>query len=67
MELHGILTIKEIKKTHSPRPVGGVESGQFHICLRIDWQEQLGSKTDRTTQGFSMRKENFKTYGCQNL
>ena len=27
MELHGSSTTKEIKKKHSPRPVGGAETG----------------------------------------
>ena len=25
-----------------------------HICVQINWKEQLGSETDRATQGTSM-------------
>ena len=28
-----------------------------HICIQINWEEQLGSKTDHTTQGSSMEKQ----------
>ena len=87
IKLCGSLTTKEIKKTHSSRPVGGAGiwakrtcgktaaggpskvadcgaglvrqqledwggcsggswSGRSHICVQINWEEQLGSKTD---------------------
>ena len=29
-------------------------SRQFHICMQINWEEQLGSETDCVTQGSSM-------------
>ena len=29
---------------------------QSHICMRINWEEQLGSETDRATQGSSVGK-----------
>ena len=32
-------------------------SGQSHMCEQINWEEQLGSETDCTTQGSSSRKE----------
>ena len=35
---------------------GGWQSRQSHICMWINWEEQLGSKTDRTTQGSSVGK-----------
>ena len=70
IKLYRSPTTKELKKKHSSRLVGGVEmgsqgtedlwqgsgrpSGRSHICLWIDWEEKLGSETDRATQGFSM-------------
>ena len=27
-----------------------------HICVQINWEEQLGSETDRKTQGSSVGK-----------
>ena len=67
-----VWTTKEIKKKHSSRPVGGAEMGsgggedlwqgsgwktrQFHICMRINWEEQVVSKTDHAPQGSSMGK-----------
>ena len=71
------LTTKEIKKKHSSRLVGGVETGsrgredsqpgsgwrtgqgaglqtrRSHICVQINQEEELGSKTDLATQGSS--------------
>ena len=32
-----------------------------HICVQINQEEQLGSKTDHATQGSSMGKESLKT------
>ena len=32
------------------------QSGQSHICVWINWEEQLGSETDHATQGSSMGK-----------
>ena len=66
--------MKELKKKHSSRPVGGAEthsnaaledwggggrgwlSEWSHICVQINWEEQLGSETDRETQGSSVGK-----------
>ena len=48
----------------------GWQSRQSHICVQINWEEQLGSETDHTTQGASKGKEaskplTEKTYqGC---
>ena len=65
IKLYGSLTTKELKKKHSSRQVGRVETGsqgredsqqdggwrtrQSHICMRMNWEEQLGSETDHTT------------------
>ena len=78
--MYGSPTTKEIKKKHSPRPIGGVEmgsqaemthckaagwrtrqgcdwrSGRSHIHVQINREEQLGSKTDRATQGSNRGK-----------
>ena len=35
--------------------------------MQINREEQLGSKTDHTTQGSSKGKESLKTCGCKNL
>ena len=70
IELYGSPTTKELKKKHSPRPVGGVETGsrvermqggalqtgRSHIHVQINWEEQLGSETDHTTQGSRVGK-----------
>ena len=47
-----------------------VEQGsgwRFHICMRINQEDQLGSKTDCATQASSMWKKSLKTSGCKNL
>ena len=44
-----------------------LEDQWSHICMQINWQEQLGSETDHTTQGSNMGKESLKTSGCKNL
>ena len=83
MELYGSPTTKELKKKHSPRPVGGEEtgsqdgqdsqksrgwqtgqggnwrSGQSHICVQINQEEQLGRETVCTTQGSRAGKWNL--------
>ena len=62
IKLHGSLTTKELKKKYSIKLVGGAETGSqgredswkgggwwtrwSHICVQINWEEQLGSKTD---------------------
>ena len=67
IKLYGNLTTKELKKKYSSRLVGGVETviwgrddlwqgGSWqtrwsHICVQINWEEQLGSQTDCATQG----------------
>ena len=67
IKLYGSPKTKELKKKHSSRPIGGVEtgsqdredtqqggswrSGWSHICVRTNWKEQLGSKLDHATQG----------------
>ena len=72
IELHGSQTTKELKKKHSSRLVGGVETGsqdgedsrqgggrwttQSHICVRINWDEQLRSEREHTTQGSNVGK-----------
>ena len=38
-----------------------------HICVQINWEEQLGSETDHTTQGSSEGRESLQTSGCKNL
>ena len=35
-------------------------TGQSHICVWINWEEQLGSETESATQGSSMRKKGTK-------
>ena len=35
---------------------GGLQTGQSYIHMRINQEEQLGSKTDRATQGSSVGK-----------
>ena len=32
---------------------GGLQTGQSHIRVQINWEEQLGSETDHTTQSSS--------------
>ena len=69
IKLYGSLTIKELKKKHSFSLVGGAEMGRedaqqgggwrtrwSHICMLINWEEQLGAETDNATQGPSMGK-----------
>ena len=34
----------------------GLQTGQSYICMQINWEEQLGSETDLTTQGSSAGK-----------
>ena len=34
----------------------GWQTGQFHICVQINREEQLGSETDPPTQGSSLGK-----------
>ena len=69
IELYISQTTKELKKKHLSRLLGGVEMGswggedawkgsswrtrQSHICMWINQEEQMGSETDSTTQGFS--------------
>ena len=38
------------------RQGSGLQTGQSHIRVQINWEEQLGSETDRTTQCSSMGK-----------
>ena len=63
---------KELKKKHLSRQVGGMEESNWgrgykarrqlanwavsHICVWINQEEQLGSETDRTTQGSGVGK-----------
>ena len=35
---------------------GGWRTGHSHIRVQINWEEHLGSKTDCTTQGFTVGK-----------
>ena len=72
VKLYGSPTTKELKEKHSFRLVGGVETGSqgredwqgdsgwwtgwSHICMQINWEEQLGSQTDCTTQDSSKGK-----------
>ena len=62
------MTTKALKK-HSSRPVGGAEmesrggedwgtwqTGHSHICMWVNREEQLRSKIDPVTQGYSMGK-----------
>ena len=83
IKLYGSTTTKELKKKHSFRLVGGVETGsqsredawqggdwrtgQSHIHMQINQEEQLGSETENATQGSSMGRERLKTSGCTNL
>ena len=46
---------------------GGWRTGWFHICVWINWEEQLGSKTNCATQGSYTGKESLKTSVCKNL
>ena len=43
------------------------QTKQSHICVRINWEEQLGSETDHTTQGPVWGNKAPKTSGCKNL
>ena len=81
--MYGSPTTKELKKKHSSRLVGGVETGSWvgkdtqqgngwrtrrsHICVWINQKEQLGSDTYHITQGSSMGNQSLKTSGCKNL
>ena len=72
IKLHGSLTTKESKKKHSSRLVGMGERDNWggedmwqgsswwtrwsHICMRVNWEEQLGTEIDSTTQDSSARK-----------
>ena len=38
------------------RQGGGWQTRQSHICVQINWEEQLGSKTDHANQDSSMGK-----------
>ena len=65
MKLYGSRTIKKLKKKYLSRLAGGAEmgsqggehsqqggswwTGQSHICMQINREEQLGSETDLTT------------------
>ena len=65
-------TTKELKMKHSSTMVGGVEemhgkveasgrSGSWqarwsHICVQINWEEQLGSKTGHANEGSNVGK-----------
>ena len=71
IKLYGSLTTKELKKKHSFRPVGGMETGSQggedsarwqlvgqgvpHLCAD-NQKEQLGHETDGATQGSLMGK-----------
>ena len=33
-----------------PRMGGGWQAGWSHICMQINWEEQLGSETDRANK-----------------
>ena len=46
---------------------GGRHSRWSHICVLITQEEQLGSKTDHTTQGSSVGKASLKTSGYKML
>ena len=72
IKLYGSPTTKELKKKHSFRLAEGADMGRqgredtqqgggwrtrlSHICVKINQEGQLGSKTDRTTQGSSAGK-----------
>ena len=50
----------EAERTRGKAVAGGLSrqgsnwwTGWSHICVQINWQEQLGSKTDYATQGSS--------------
>ena len=45
----------------------GWQSGRSHICMWINWEEQLGSETDQATQGTSTGKQSLKTTDLRNL
>ena len=49
------------------RQGGGWRTMQSHLCMQINWEEQLVSKTECATQGSGMGKEIFKTSGCKRL
>ena len=42
---------------------GGWRTGWSHSHAQINWEKQLGSKTDHTTQDSSRGKESLKTSG----
>ena len=67
----GSLTTKELKKKHSftgsgaemgsqgredTQQDGDWRTGWFYICLQIEWEEELGSRTECSTQGPSVGK-----------
>ena len=39
---------------------GSLWTGQSHISVHINWEEQLGSETDHATQGSSSGKQSLK-------
>ena len=41
---------------HKTRQGSGLQMGQSHIHVQINWEEQLESETDCTTQGSSAEK-----------
>ena len=83
IELCGSPTTKVLNTKYSSRLVGGAEtdswgtedvqqdggwqSGQSHIRLWINQEEQLGSETDHATQGSSAGQIKPQTSGCKNL
>ena len=82
IELYGSPTTKELKKKHSLGLVGRMEmgswgrevvwqggswrTGQSHIYVWINQEEQLGSETDHAAQGSSIGKWTLKTSGYKN-
>ena len=72
IKLDRSLTTKELKKKHSSRLVGGVETSSLggenmqqgggwqsrpsHICVQINREEQLGRETDWAIQASSVGK-----------
>ena len=72
IKLDGSPTTKELKKKHSSRSLGVADMGSWggedswqdggwqsrwsHICMRINWEEQLGIKTDGPTRDSSAGK-----------
>ena len=58
-----LLPISKLGPSDADSPGGGDswqggnwQTRQSHVCVQINWKEQLGSETDHATQGSSVGK-----------